>query len=181
MRMRTLFGHYFVTALRNLATHKLYSFINIAGLSVGLACAIFILVISQFAVSIGLGIAALVVFSQITFARHIDLGFERDGVVIIRGITKLAPSARESFARAFSDHPQIAGAVLSDGAPFDLSNVSNVAIQIQGEPQSFAAHLVSISPDFPSLYGALTIAWVTIIAHAIRIARASPIIALRYE
>ncbi len=42
MRMRTLFGHYFVTALRNLATHKLYSFINIAGLSVGLACAIFI-------------------------------------------------------------------------------------------------------------------------------------------
>jgi putative ABC transport system permease protein len=40
--MRTLFGHYFVTALRNLATHKLYSFINIAGLSVGLACAIFI-------------------------------------------------------------------------------------------------------------------------------------------
>jgi putative ABC transport system permease protein len=112
-----------------------------------------LLVVSQFAVSIGLGIAALVVFSQINFARHIDLGFERDGVVIIRGITKLAPSARESFARALSAHPQIAGAVLSDAAPFDLSNVSNVAIQIQGEPQSFAAHLVSISPDFPSLYG----------------------------
>jgi putative ABC transport system permease protein len=112
-----------------------------------------LLVVSQFAVSIGLGIAALVVFSQITFARHIDLGFERDGVVIIRGITKLAPSARESFARALSADPQIAGAVLSDAAPFDLSNVSNVAIQIQGEPQSFAAHIVSIGPDFPSLYG----------------------------
>src|SRR5258708_36602820 len=112
-----------------------------------------LLVVSQFAVSIGLGIAALVVFSQITFARHIDLGFERDGVVIIRGITKLAPSARESFARALSAHPQIAGAELSDAAPFDLSNASNVAIQIQGEPQSFAAHVVSISPDFPSPYG----------------------------
>jgi len=112
-----------------------------------------LLVVSQFAVSIGLGIAALVVFSQITFARHIDLGFERDGVVIIRGITKLAPSARESFARALSTDPQIAGAVLSDAAPFDLSNASNGAIQIQGEPQSFAAHIVSIGPDFPSLYG----------------------------
>src|SRR6201991_3682121 len=35
--------HYLVTALRSLARHKLYSFINIAGLAVGLACAIFIL------------------------------------------------------------------------------------------------------------------------------------------
>ena len=42
MSARTLFGHYLVTALRNLAKHKLYSFLNIAGLSVGLACAIFI-------------------------------------------------------------------------------------------------------------------------------------------
>ena len=30
-------------ALRNLARHKLYSFINIAGLTVGLTCAIFII------------------------------------------------------------------------------------------------------------------------------------------
>src|SRR5882757_8860351 len=42
MSARTLFGHYLVTALRNLVKHKLYSFINIVGLSVGLACAIFI-------------------------------------------------------------------------------------------------------------------------------------------
>src|SRR5882762_1395024 len=42
MSARTLFGHYLVTASRNLVKHKLYSFINIAGLSIGLACAIFI-------------------------------------------------------------------------------------------------------------------------------------------
>jgi putative ABC transport system permease protein len=40
--MTTLFRHYLVAASRNLVKHKLYSFINIAGLSVGLACAIFI-------------------------------------------------------------------------------------------------------------------------------------------
>src|SRR5258708_17128872 len=40
--MNRLAPHYLVTTLRNLARHKLYSFINIAGLSVGLACAIFI-------------------------------------------------------------------------------------------------------------------------------------------
>src|SRR5882757_5969404 len=38
----TLIPHYLVTTLRNFARHKLYSFINIAGLSIGLACAILI-------------------------------------------------------------------------------------------------------------------------------------------
>jgi putative ABC transport system permease protein len=38
-----MFRNYLITALRNLARHRLYSFINIGGLAVGLACAIFIL------------------------------------------------------------------------------------------------------------------------------------------
>ena len=35
--------NYLVTAWRNLARHRLYGFINIAGLAVGLACAILII------------------------------------------------------------------------------------------------------------------------------------------
>ena len=38
-----MFQNYFVTALRNIARHKLYSVINIAGFAMGLACAIFII------------------------------------------------------------------------------------------------------------------------------------------
>jgi len=38
-----VFRNYLVTALRNIARHKLYSFINIVGLAVGLACVIFII------------------------------------------------------------------------------------------------------------------------------------------
>src|ERR1700748_3163241 len=38
-----MFHNYVVTALRNIARHKLHSFINIAGLAVGLACVIFVL------------------------------------------------------------------------------------------------------------------------------------------
>src|ERR1700748_3436616 len=38
-----MFRNYLVTALRGVARHKLHSFINMAGLAVGLACAIFIL------------------------------------------------------------------------------------------------------------------------------------------
>ena len=38
-----MFRNYLITALRNFTRHKLYSFINIAGLTVGLTCAIFII------------------------------------------------------------------------------------------------------------------------------------------
>ena len=38
-----MFRNYLVTAVRNFARHKLYSVINIVGLAVGLACAIFII------------------------------------------------------------------------------------------------------------------------------------------
>jgi putative ABC transport system permease protein len=111
------------------------------------------LVVWQFSVSIGLGIAAIVVFSQIRFARNMDLGFDRDGIVILRGITTLTPSASESLARALRSNPEIADVALSNAVPFDLFNVSNVPVQTQGLSQSFTAHLVNISPEFPSLYG----------------------------
>jgi len=111
------------------------------------------LVVAQFSVSIGLGIAAIVVFSQIRFARNMDLGFKRDGVVILRGITALLPSASEGFAQALRSNPKIADVAFSNGVPFDLFNVSNTPVQIQGKTQAFSAHIVDISPDFPSLYG----------------------------
>jgi putative ABC transport system permease protein len=38
-----MFRNYLVTALRNIVRYKLYSFINIAGLAVGLACAILVI------------------------------------------------------------------------------------------------------------------------------------------
>ncbi len=38
-----MFKNYFTIALRNLSRHKVYTFINIAGLSIGLACAMLIL------------------------------------------------------------------------------------------------------------------------------------------
>ena len=40
-----MFRNYLTTALRNFARHKLYSLINIAGLTVGLTCAIFIILL----------------------------------------------------------------------------------------------------------------------------------------
>jgi putative ABC transport system permease protein len=111
------------------------------------------LVISQFAVSIGLGIAALVVFRQIDFARNIDLGFNREGVVIIRGANYMTPDALKSFTQVLESNPDIIGVALSNAVPFDLFNVSNGPVRIQGGTESFSAHIANINPDFPKLYG----------------------------
>jgi putative ABC transport system permease protein len=116
------------------------------------------LVVLQFAVSIGLGIAAVVVFAQISFARHLDSGFERDGIVVVRGLSKLTTSALESFTAALKANPAIAEAAPSNGVPLDLFNVSNLAIQIEGKPDTLTAHVMNASPEFPLVYGMRLIA-----------------------
>ncbi len=59
-----------------------------------------VLVVLQFAVSIALGIAAMVVFQQIEYARHIDLGFRRDNVVITGTGGRLSQEGVESFGHS---------------------------------------------------------------------------------
>lgn len=111
------------------------------------------LVVAQFAVSIGLGVVALVVFRQVDFARKVPLGFERDGIVIVRGVGRLTPSQRESFAASLRLDPQIVGVAYSNAVPFDLSYVDNDQIRTSGEPASVPAQIINIGPEFPSLYG----------------------------
>jgi putative ABC transport system permease protein len=109
------------------------------------------LVVLQFAVSIGLGIAAVVVFRQINFAQHSDLGFNRDGVVAISGGNNLTPSARESFAHKLAEHAGISGVAQSNVVPFQGS-FTNRAIQLPGESQVQVFRVMDISPEFPDLY-----------------------------
>lgn len=111
------------------------------------------LVVSQFAVSIGLGIAAIVVFSQISFVRNMNLGFDRDDIVIVRGMGKLTAAAAESFTRVLRGNPQIADVALSNGVPFDFFNANNTLVRTPGLSQAFTTRVVNASPEFPSLYG----------------------------
>jgi putative ABC transport system permease protein len=110
------------------------------------------LVVAQFAVSIGLGIAALVVFAQISFARHIDLGFRKDGVVIING-TDMSPSNRESFANALRVDPEISDVAMSDAVPLSSWLESNVPVRSPDGSSNELMRVMSISQDFTHLYG----------------------------
>ncbi len=109
-----------------------------------------LLVVMQFAVSIGLGIAAMVVFQQISFARNVELGFDKDRVVIVNG-NGLAPSARDSFIRALAVNPGVESAAISVEVPFD-HNLSNTAALLPGAPATELLRRVTISPEFLKVY-----------------------------
>jgi putative ABC transport system permease protein len=111
------------------------------------------LVIGQFAVSIGLGIAAMVIFRQISFARTLDLGFDRFNMLVVPSIGNIPLETRERLARVLRTGPGIAGAALSDAVPFDLFAAGSRSLRLDGRGQMQDALLLEMSPEFPSLYG----------------------------
>jgi putative ABC transport system permease protein len=110
-----------------------------------------LLVTLQFAVSIGLGIAALVIFAQISYARNIDLGLNKDGIVVVAA-QGLAPSALQSLVHALNADPALKGAAVSNDVPF--SGSANIAtIERPGKPGTDMIRFLDAGPDFFSLYG----------------------------
>jgi len=110
-----------------------------------------ILVVLQFAVSIGLAIAATVVFQQIDFVRHLDLGFRRDNIVIT-GTNRLSPAGMEAFAQALARGPGIIGVTRSSQIAF--SGAGNVmVVQKPGDQQMYTPTHFAVTPDYFQLYG----------------------------
>jgi putative ABC transport system permease protein len=72
------------------------------------------LVVLQFAVSIGLGIAAAVVFGQIRYARNIDLGFRRDNILVVGHAGRVFMDGRQSFVQALRANPGVLDIALSE-------------------------------------------------------------------
>jgi putative ABC transport system permease protein len=112
-----------------------------------------VLVLGQFAISIGLGVAAIVVFRQIEFARGFDLGIERDHIIVIRGMSAIAPGSREGLVRALRGGPGVIETALADDVPFERSPIDTGLVHAQGSSQVFGTHFVNVTPDYFSLLG----------------------------
>jgi putative ABC transport system permease protein len=111
------------------------------------------LVVLQFAVSIGLGIAVLVVFAQISFARHVNLGFHKDDVLVI-DVNDMTASGRDSFSKALGANPDIADVALTDAfaIPF-AGNNNNIDVNVPGTSSTFTFWVVTASPNYAQVYG----------------------------
>jgi len=110
-----------------------------------------VLVVLQFAVSIGLGIAALVIFAQISFARTMDLGFRKDDMVII-GARSMSPQTRDTFERTLRGLPGILAVTSSSYVPLDNNN-SATDVHAPGSTYNPVMRVVSEDADFPQTYG----------------------------
>jgi putative ABC transport system permease protein len=109
-----------------------------------------ILVVLQFAVSIGLGISAMVVFRQIGFARNVELGFQPGNIVVLRTF-ELAPGSRESLAETLRSNPHVLATALSSAVPFTGENSLGV-VQLPGHAELLTVNRIIMSPEFPRLY-----------------------------
>jgi putative ABC transport system permease protein len=110
------------------------------------------LVVLQFAVAIGLGIATIVEFAQIRFDRQIDLGFNRHNLVVISPSRNLTPGTLTSMAQALAADPAIARVAQSDMVPLDGGGAAAPA-RLPGGAQTFTVRAVDVDPDFLSVYG----------------------------
>ena len=109
------------------------------------------LVVLQFAVSIGLGIAALVIFAQISYARSIDLGFHHDGIVVLD--TGALPSkSAQSLALALRANPAISDAAFSQGTPFGHGH-NNWPVRLPGSAASESFVMLPSSPEYMHVFG----------------------------
>jgi putative ABC transport system permease protein len=110
------------------------------------------LVVLQFAISIGLGVATIVVFAQIRYARQIDLGFDRHNLVVISGAEPLTPSVLDSLAQTIAADPAIEGVTASRLTPFDGTTLVAPA-EVPGGVQRFTVRNDNVDPDFLKVYG----------------------------
>jgi putative ABC transport system permease protein len=110
-----------------------------------------VLVVLQFSVSIGMAIAAATVFRQVSYGRTMDLGFNRDHIVVINGSRQLTGEKQEAFAQALRTDPGVAAVGLSSYTPFS-SDQSISDIQVPGRAQPFTMNTTVIGPDYPLVY-----------------------------
>jgi putative ABC transport system permease protein len=116
-----------------------------------------VLVVLQFSVSIGMAIAAAIVFRQVSYGRTMDLGFNRDHIVVISGSRQLTGEKQEAFAQALRSNPGVAAVGLSSYVPFS-SGQSNSLIQVPGQARLFTMNTTVIGPDYPRVYGITVVA-----------------------
>jgi putative ABC transport system permease protein len=110
------------------------------------------LVILQFAVSIGLGIGALVVFQQIQFARNIDLGFRRDNIVFTGTAGRLTEDGIKSFMQALGRGPGVLQVARTSFMPF-FGNNSVLPVRRPGDAQFLSPNHISVSENYFQLFG----------------------------
>ncbi len=117
------------------------------------------LVIVQFAIATALTIGTLVLVAQTRFLERADLGFHRDGLIIIKSFNDptITPSQRTAMLARFAAIPGVVGVTQSDSAPAYTDSTSSDTMTRPGHPEALISWTF-VGPNFFDVYGARLIA-----------------------
>ena len=116
------------------------------------------LVVGQFAISIGLGVAVIIVFRQLEFVRSLTLGFDRDDIIVVRAKGTMTPKVMEEYAHVLDAGPAIVGTALSSAVPFDAANFADLLVRSPAGGDPVTAKFVHVGPRFTTVYGVRVLA-----------------------
>jgi putative ABC transport system permease protein len=89
-----------------------------------------ILVVFQFAISIGLTVCTVVMYGQTIYARSMDLGYEVDGKLVLHGMSSSgARGQKEAILEQLLRIPQVSSVVLASEVP-SQDNENNTGFQL---------------------------------------------------
>lgn len=107
-----------------------------------------VLVVGQFAVSIGLIICTAVVYAQTVYARTADPGYRRDGLIQIQNVGRRQLEGRtQAIVEEMRRVPGVVAAARSD-IGIATGSSSNTGVQVPGQTQGVLIGTYSVDPEF---------------------------------
>ncbi len=96
------------------------------------------LVVIQFAVSVGLAISTAVVYQQMTFARSLPLGYQKEDVVVLKYNFRRPEQAAayETLVTEWASHPDVVSVTGAFTVPTDELNTGEALVPPGGDPEN---------------------------------------------
>lgn len=120
------------------------------------------LVMIQFALAIAFMIGTAVLFVQTMHARSADLGFRRDGLIVVKSFysPNMSDAQRASLLAAYRSLPSTASATIADAAPGDDSYSNATQMFRPGQDQQSGPNIstVTVGKDWFETYDARLVA-----------------------
>ena len=106
------------------------------------------LVVAQFAISIGLIASTWVIYSQTEYVQTVDPGYEREGLIQMRGAWRFTQQGNyEAAKRAFAAVPGVTN-VARTNLGVAATNKTILAVAAPGAPEDLNVGFYRVDPDF---------------------------------
>ncbi|WP_374406402.1 ABC transporter permease [Pelagerythrobacter sp.] len=116
------------------------------------------LVVFQFALAIAFMIGTAVLFAQTQHLRNADLGYQRDGLLLVRSLAWAEdPALRRSLLRGFAEIPSVRSVTVSDSVAGGTGYNNVDSFGTDSEPP-ISMRRVATGPDFFETYGTRVLA-----------------------